>query len=82
MERKSQSQTWKLNLCLVAEIVPFRSVFYGCYLDLLLDILDTWDIMDVLLGCLCVDVIMDIWMFICGCYGCLDVYDIDNVKYD
>ena len=80
MERKSQSQTWKLNLCLVAEIVPFRSVFHGCYLDLLLDSLDAWDIMDVLLRCLCVDVIMDIWMFICGCYGCLDVYDIDSVK--
>ena len=63
MERKSQSQTWKLNLCLVAEIVPFGSVLYGCSSNFLLDILDAWDIMDVLLGCLCVDVIMDIWMF-------------------
>ena len=69
-------------MCLEAKIVPFGSIIYGCYLDLLLDILEYWDIMDVLLGCLCVDVIMDIWMFVCGCYECLDVYDIDSVKYD
>ena len=63
MERRSQSRTSKLNLCLGAKIVPFRSVIYGCYLDVLLDILDVWDILDVLLGCLCVDVIVNIWMF-------------------
>ena len=67
-------------MCPRAKIVSFGSVLYDCYLDL--DILDAWDILDVLLGCLCVDVIMDIWMFICGCYGRLDVYDIDSVKYD
>ena len=68
MERRSQSRTSKLNLCLGAKIVPFRSVIYGCYLDVLLDILDVWDILDVLLGCLCVDVIVNIWMLLNGCY--------------
>ena len=52
-------------MCPGTEIVPFGSVLYGCYL---LDILDVWDILDVLLGCLCVDVIVNIWMFIYGCY--------------
>ena len=51
MERMSQSRTSKLNLCPGAEIVPFGSIIYGCYLDVLLDILDVWDILDVLLGC-------------------------------
>ena len=71
-------------MCPRAEIVPFGSILYGCYLDFHLDILDAWDILDVLLGCLCVDVIMDIWMFMCGCYGCLcvDIYDTYSVKYD
>ena len=68
MEKRSKSRTSKLNLCLGAEIVPFGSVIYGCYLDVLLDILDVWDILDVLLGCLCVDVIGNIWMLIYGCY--------------
>ena len=71
MENRSQSRTWNPNLCLGAEIVPLRSILYGCYLDYLLDILDSWDILDVLLGCLCVDVIMDIWMF-------MNVYDTDS----
>ena len=65
MEKMSQSRTSKLNLCPGAEIVHFGSVIYCCYLDVLLDILDVWDI---LLGCLCVDVIVNIWMFIYGCY--------------
>ena len=51
MERMSQSRTSKLNLCPGAEIVPFGSIIYDCYLDVLLDILDVWDILDVLLGC-------------------------------
>ena len=68
MERRSQSRIWKLNLCPEAKIVPFGSVLYGCYLDLLLDILDARDILDVLLRCLCVDVIVNIWIFIYGCY--------------
>ena len=58
----------KLNLRPGAKIVPFWSFLYGCYLDILLDILDAWDILDVLLGCLCVNVIVNIWMFIYGCY--------------
>ena len=68
MERMLQSRTSKLNLCLGAEIVHFGSMIYGCYLDVLLDILDVWDILNVLLGCLCGDVIVNIWMFINGCY--------------
>ena len=65
MENRSKSRSSKLNLCPEAEIVSFGSVLYGCNF---LDILDVWDILDVLLGCLCVDVIVNIWMFIYACY--------------
>ena len=59
MEKRSKSQNSKLNLCLEAEIVSFGSVLYGSYL---------LNILDVLLGCLCVDVIANIWMFIYAYY--------------
>ena len=55
-------------MCLGAEFVHFESFLYGYYLEVILDILDAWDILEVLLGCLCVDVIVNIWMFIYGCY--------------
>ena len=55
-------------MCPGTKFVHFESFLYGCYLDLLLNILNAWDILDVLLGCLCVDVIVNIWMFIYGSY--------------
>ena len=75
MEKRSKSRTSKLNLCPKVEIVSFGSVLYGCYL---------LDILDVLLGCLCVDVIVNIWMFIYACYvwmcKCANVQNVTMCK--
>ena len=66
-------------MCPGTEIVPFGSVLYGCYL---LDILDVWDILDVLLGCYYG--YLDVYVLMLKMFGCLcvDVYDTDSVKYD